>query len=115
MTAGQRLAAQQAAKAARKAAQKVRDAELVELASSTSCCGFGGTFCVKYPDISNKMVSNKTADIAATGADLLLAGDRVAEPVGTLDAQHVRAAFAELQWNSRLALPWFGFERALVD
>ena len=39
------------------------------------CCGFGGTFCVKYPDISNKMVSNKTEDIAATGADLVLAGD----------------------------------------
>jgi L-lactate dehydrogenase complex protein LldE len=39
------------------------------------CCGFGGTFCVKYPDISNKMVGNKAADIAGTEADLLLAGD----------------------------------------
>ena len=33
------------------------------------CCGFGGTFCVKYPDISDKMVGDKAADIAATGAD----------------------------------------------
>ncbi|MDT8343391.1 MAG: (Fe-S)-binding protein [Thermohalobaculum sp.] len=48
---------------------------LSEMAEPEVCCGFGGTFCVKYPDISNKMVSNKTADIAATGADLLLAGD----------------------------------------
>jgi L-lactate dehydrogenase complex protein LldE len=39
------------------------------------CCGFGGTFCVKYPDISVRMVSDKTRDIAATGADTLLSGD----------------------------------------
>jgi L-lactate dehydrogenase complex protein LldE len=39
------------------------------------CCGFGGTFCVKYPAISVRMVSDKTRDIAATGADTLLAGD----------------------------------------
>ena len=36
---------------------------------------FGGTFCVKYPEISTRMVSDKTADIAQTGADTLLAGD----------------------------------------
>ena len=42
---------------------------------AVACCGFGGTFCVKYPDISNKMVTNKTDDILGTGADLLLAGD----------------------------------------
>ena len=39
------------------------------------CCGFGGTFCVKYPDISNAIVTEKTAQIEATGADTLLAGD----------------------------------------
>ncbi len=50
-------------------------AEVVEMKDPEVCCGFGGTFCVKYPDISNSMVSDKTADIAATGADLLLAGD----------------------------------------
>ncbi len=48
---------------------------LVEMAEPEVCCGFGGTFCVKYPDISVRMVSDKTADITATGADLLLAGD----------------------------------------
>jgi L-lactate dehydrogenase complex protein LldE len=39
------------------------------------CCGFGGTFCVKYPDISTRMVTDKCRDIAATGAGTLLAGD----------------------------------------
>ena len=39
------------------------------------CCGFGGTFSVKYPDISNAIVERKAEHIAATGADLLLAGD----------------------------------------
>ncbi len=48
---------------------------LNELADAEVCCGFGGTFCVKYPEISLRMVSDKTADIAATGAELLLAGD----------------------------------------
>lgn len=48
---------------------------LVEMKEPEICCGFGGTFCVKYPDISTRMVSDKVADIAATGADTLLAGD----------------------------------------
>jgi L-lactate dehydrogenase complex protein LldE len=49
--------------------------ELREMAEPEVCCGFGGTFCVKYPDISTRMVSDKTADIVQTGADTLLAGD----------------------------------------
>lgn len=48
---------------------------LKEMGDSELCCGFGGTFCVKYPDISTRMVGDKTRDIAATGADTLLAGD----------------------------------------
>lgn len=49
--------------------------ELKELEDSEVCCGFGGMFCVKYPDISNRMVSDKAERIAASGADTLLAGD----------------------------------------
>jgi len=48
---------------------------LTELAGADVCCGFGGTFCVKYPDLSNAIVEAKTAAIAATGAETLLAGD----------------------------------------
>lgn len=53
----------------------VEGLSVVELRDREACCGFGGTFCVKYPAISERMVSNKTADIAETGADTLLAGD----------------------------------------
>jgi L-lactate dehydrogenase complex protein LldE len=49
--------------------------ELRELADSEVCCGFGGTFCVKYPEISDKMVSDKVEDIVATEAQAVLAGD----------------------------------------
>jgi L-lactate dehydrogenase complex protein LldE len=55
--------------------QKVEGLTLVELKGAELCCGFGGSFCVKYPDISNSMVGKKTDDIASTGADTLLAGD----------------------------------------
>ena len=48
---------------------------LSELPGAEICCGFGGTFCVKYPEISDKMVTDKAVDIAATSADALLAGD----------------------------------------
>ncbi|MGE0425398.1 MAG: (Fe-S)-binding protein [Reyranellaceae bacterium] len=53
----------------------VEGLKLVEMKGAEICCGFGGTFCVKYPDISNAMLDDKIADIAATGADMLLAGD----------------------------------------
>ena len=39
------------------------------------CCGFGGTFCVKYPEISTKMVDDKIAHIEASGAGTVLGGD----------------------------------------
>ena len=48
---------------------------VTEMAEPEICCGFGGTFCVKYPEISVRMVSDKTRDIAATGAATVLAGD----------------------------------------
>ena len=48
---------------------------LTEMTDSEVCCGFGGTFCVKYPDISTKMVGDKIGHATATGAELLLAGD----------------------------------------
>jgi L-lactate dehydrogenase complex protein LldE len=49
--------------------------ELRELPEADTCCGFGGTFCVKYPDISDAIVTRKIEAIAGTGADTLLAGD----------------------------------------
>ena len=48
---------------------------LVELRDADVCCGFGGTFAVKYPEISNVIVEKKSASIEETGATTLLAGD----------------------------------------
>ena len=59
----------------RRLLKTVAGLELRELPDADVCCGFGGTFCVKYPDISNAIVAEKTANIAATGAATLLAGD----------------------------------------
>jgi L-lactate dehydrogenase complex protein LldE len=59
----------------RRLLKTVAGLELRELPEADVCCGFGGTFCVKYPEISNAIVEKKTAQIAATGAETLLAGD----------------------------------------
>src|ERR1700693_4540330 len=50
-------------------------ATVVEMTEPEICCGFGGTFCVKYPEISGRMVADKVRDILATKADTVLAGD----------------------------------------
>jgi L-lactate dehydrogenase complex protein LldE len=49
--------------------------ELEEMTDSNVCCGFGGTFCIKYPKISEHLVSNKVANVTDTGAETLLGGD----------------------------------------
>jgi L-lactate dehydrogenase complex protein LldE len=59
----------------RRLLQGVPGLSLTELPGAETCCGFGGTFCIKYPEISDRMVADKAADVAATGADTLLAGD----------------------------------------
>jgi len=59
----------------RKLLATVDGLDLNEMQNAEVCCGFGGTFCVKYPDISTKMVSDKVEQIEASEADLLLAGD----------------------------------------
>jgi L-lactate dehydrogenase complex protein LldE len=48
---------------------------LSESAGCEQCCGFGGTFCVKYPEISTRMVDDKCRHIVESGADTVLAGD----------------------------------------
>jgi L-lactate dehydrogenase complex protein LldE len=48
---------------------------LAELSEPQTCCGFGGLFSVKYPEISERMADDKIADAAATGAGTLVGGD----------------------------------------
>jgi L-lactate dehydrogenase complex protein LldE len=59
----------------RRLLQSVEGLELKELPGAEICCGFGGTFCIKYPEISDRLVSEKAEDIEKTGAGTLLAGD----------------------------------------
>lgn len=59
----------------RRLLRTIEGLELKEMKDADVCCGFGGTFCVKYPDISNKIVGEKTRTIAESGASMLLAGD----------------------------------------
>jgi L-lactate dehydrogenase complex protein LldE len=81
----------------------VKSLQLAELAETEACCGFGGTFCVKYPDISTRMASEKAADIQSTGAELLLAGDlgcllnmagRLSREGAAIEVRHVAEVLA---------------------
>jgi len=47
----------------------------VEMHEAEACCGFGGTFCVKYPEISGRIVESKVENIEASGADCVITGD----------------------------------------
>ena len=53
----------------------VEGLELRPLEGDETCCGFGGTFCIKYSHISNSIVGDKAQNVIAAGADLLLGGD----------------------------------------
>jgi L-lactate dehydrogenase complex protein LldE len=54
---------------------KVKGLELVELPGAEECCGFGGTFAVKNPDVSAAMGADKVRNAASTGAEQLCAAD----------------------------------------
>jgi L-lactate dehydrogenase complex protein LldE len=53
----------------------VRGIDLVDLPSVTECCGFGGTFAIKNPDVSTAMLTDKMRAVMATGAEVVTAGD----------------------------------------
>ena len=59
----------------RKLLNAVEGITVKEMKDPDVCCGFGGTFCVKYPDISNAIVTKKTGNIEGSEAEMLLAGD----------------------------------------
>jgi L-lactate dehydrogenase complex protein LldE len=59
----------------RRLISKVGGAEFIEMENSDQCCGFGGAFAVKYPEISTAMVEDKVRNIIATGADAVVGVD----------------------------------------
>jgi L-lactate dehydrogenase complex protein LldE len=54
---------------------KVPGLTLEEMAEAETCCGFGGTFSIKYGEISTRLADNKCAHIAANGARTVVMGD----------------------------------------
>lgn len=55
--------------------KSLTDVELQEMKQSEVCCGFGGTFSVKYNDISGAMLNDKVNNIAETNASSVVACD----------------------------------------
>lgn len=55
--------------------QAVKGIEIVPLAGSEECCGFGGTFSIKNPDVSVAMATDKAHHVMDTGAEFLVTGD----------------------------------------
>ncbi len=55
--------------------KKVKNTEFVELNGADECCGFGGTFSVKYPEISAAILDKKIENIEDSGADAVVACD----------------------------------------
>ena len=61
--------------APRKLLENVKGLSIVEMDESQSCCGFGGTFAVKFPQISTAMAQVKLGSAKQTNADFLVSGD----------------------------------------
>ena len=49
--------------------------ELIEMSGCETCCGFGGTFSLKYGDISARLADNKCVDVQNSGAEAVVLGD----------------------------------------
>ncbi len=102
------------ASAPRKLLAKVEGLKLVELADREVCCGFGGTFAVKYPDISRAILEQKLRAIKETGARCVLAGDLgclmqiaggLAREGSSVEARHVAEVLAGMTEAPAIAAP----------
>jgi L-lactate dehydrogenase complex protein LldE len=85
-----------------------------DMVDADVCCGFGGTFCVKYPDVSNAIVGKKAANIAASGADMLVAGDlgclmniagKLQREGRTIEVRHVAEVLAGMTDAPGIGMP----------
>src|SRR5258707_11651157 len=92
----------------------VEGLRLAEMRDADVCCGFGGTFCVKYPEISDAIVGKKAAAIAATGAHLLLVGDlgslmnmagKLQRDRSSIEARHVAEVLAGMTDEPAIGVP----------
>jgi L-lactate dehydrogenase complex protein LldE len=104
----------QVREAPRRLLASVEGLSLVELGESEVCCGFGGAFSVKYPDISTAILDAKVRDIVGTGAGAVLAGDlgclmhiagRLARTRVKVEARHVAEVLAGMTDEPAIAAP----------
>jgi L-lactate dehydrogenase complex protein LldE len=98
--------------APRRLLESVEGLSLVELNEAEVCCGFGGTFSVKYPDISTAILDAKVRDIVGTGASTVLAGDlgclmqiagRLVREHPEVEARHVAEVLAGMTEEPAIA------------
>ncbi|MHA1536882.1 MAG: (Fe-S)-binding protein [Alphaproteobacteria bacterium] len=61
--------------APRKFLRQIGNLRLRELEFAEACCGFGGTFCVKFPEVADRIITDKIDDIVASKADTVVSGD----------------------------------------
>ena len=82
-----------------------RSPTLVELPRSDRCCGFGGTFSVRYPEVSTAMADDKLAAATAAGIELIASADP-----GLCDAaRRTGVAYRRARWRSSIWQPcWRG-------
>ncbi|SCA56317.1 Lactate utilization protein A [Candidatus Terasakiella magnetica] len=89
----------------RKLLQSVEGVELIEAEQAERCCGFGGTFCLKYSDISARISDDKCEDLLKTGAKTVLGGDlgclmniagRMTRRGETIEVRHIAEVLADM-------------------
>jgi L-lactate dehydrogenase complex protein LldE len=84
--------------------RQLANVELAELARERECCGFGGTFSIKYPAISGALVNDKVDDIERTGAERVIGGDcgclmNIAGAAGRRGLPFAEQHLAEFIWE----------------
>jgi L-lactate dehydrogenase complex protein LldE len=101
----------------------VKGLELVEMKDSDVCCGFGGTFAVKFGEISGEIVERKTQDIVASCAPVLLAGDlgclmnmagRLQRQGRNIEVRHVAEVLAGMTDGPAIGEPREGAAREMA-
>ena len=90
--------------APRELLREVRGLELVEMGEGEACCGFGGTFAVKFPQISTAMAEVKCGSIMETKAEYVISNDSsclmqiqgwLDRNVGTVKCLHLAEVLAQ--------------------
>ena len=92
----------------------VRGLDLVESKNTDVCCGFGGTFAVKYGELSNSIVERKVATVVESGARTLVAGDlgclmniagKLSRMGSDMEVRHVAEILADMTEAAPIGAP----------